>query len=161
MAWTLGAAVNHTSENAPKGNATCQPRHLSCLVKGSLVIVLSRWRRCSDLRRSWLFAPRGQNIPAQGQSEAAPAAERRPGFRSPPGAGEPNGDHHSGTPTSLNPSAPRHARSAAASFTCRLHGSRLARPPVLARWVPGAALRSAPGWYVAAPSERRSNTAWR
>ena len=101
MAWTLGAAVNHTSENAPKGQ-----RHVS-----------------------------------PGQREAAPAAERRPGFRSSPGAGEPIGDHRNGTPTSLNQSAPRHARLAAASFTSRLNGSRLARPPVLAGWVPGAALR--------------------
>ena len=90
-------------------------------------------------------APRGHHIPAQGQSEAAPAAERRPGFRSPPAAGEPNGDHHNGTPPSLNPSAPRHARSVAASFTCRLHGLRLARPPVLARLGTRGGARSAPG----------------
>ena len=83
------------------------------------------------------------------------------GFDHPPARASPIGDHRNGTPTSLNPSAPRHARSAAASFTCRLHGSRLARPPVLARLGTWGGNRSAPGWYVAAPSERRSNTAWR
>ena len=121
-------------------------RHLNFLVKGAIVIVLvlSRLQRWSDLCRYWLFAPKEQPQTSPGQSEAAPADERRPGFRSTPSAGEPNGDHHSGTPTSLNPSAPRHARLAAASFTSRLHNSRLARPPAPDAGYPGRRC-SAPG----------------
>ena len=140
----------------PKGT-TNQPRHLSCLVKGAIVIVLvlSRLQRCSDLCRYWLFAPKEQPHISPGQKWRQPPSDAL-GFDHPRPAVEVN----------LSPSKRRSTEDPASIRTSpRAVGCGLVHLP--ASWLttgsaagcwgagqnPGGAC-SAPGCYVAAPTER-------